>query len=320
MPSDLYEWLAERKRKWPTAAIREARAAELAKRREQAKEQSARDKAKAQKDREERLAIEAKLAQIQSADSKKSKKYDGESKLERQQRKADKLRKQLEKAEKKVQNALQAGSKRKRETGDDGDEDTMIKQEFKSEGQIRGGGGEDDSSDSSSDSDSDSDDTEPEVRSSRQQPQPQQPQQQQDQGDWNNYKPHPLIHTKPCKYFSSGGTCGKMNRCRFIHDQAARDASLKERARDGGRVSLKELLIQNEQDKENLTVLKAIQYLAENGVLDEPQQPSTSVTGQTTEEMKGSVAQKSDQDQVMGEATDNNDSGADNSHEAMTEV
>jgi len=273
-PSDLTAWLAERRQRWPTKARREAKEAELAKRRAQAAEQSARDKSKAKREREEREAMEAAKARKENGV--------GESKLEKQQRKAEKLRKQLERAEKKLQDAMQAGTKRKRDAGDDGDEEG----EVTSPNGTRVGGdlvdqviakatagadaGDDDTDSSSSgsseyttDSDSD-DDSEPEAHTSR-----------------LTAPVRVLASKKPilqrqCKYFSTGGTCGKKGKCRFVHDQAVRDAALREKEMNGGRMTLAQRLVQNDKEKDDLMVLKSIKYLYERGLLDEPHAASAS--------------------------------------------
>lgn len=243
--------MAERKKNWPTKARREARELELSKRREMAKVQSIRDKAKAQKEREEKQANEAKVAKAQQEAT-------AETKLEKQQRKAEKLRKQLEKAEKKLQESIRAGSKRKRDVGDDGDEDgnaDNVKQgaDTTAAPGAKDGSDSDDSDDSGSDSDSD--DSGPEAKSSH--------------GIHNVTLPPRAPVPRPCKYFSNGGNCGKKGKCRFLHDQSVRDAALKEKAK-GGRMTLSERLQQNEREKQELTVLKAIKYAAEHGLLEDP--------------------------------------------------
>ena len=193
-------------------------------------------------------------------------KTEAESKIERQQRKAEKLRKQLERAEQKVQEAMKAGMKRKREAGDSGDDEA--------EGgvRVRAEKGEDidqliasataalDSGSSSSSeytSASDSD-SEPEAATSkRTAPTP-------------VAAPKKPILQRHCKYFSTGGTCGKKGKCRFVHDQAVRDAAMLEKEMNGGVMTLAQRLTQNDKEKDDLMVLKSIKYLHEKGFLDEP--------------------------------------------------
>jgi hypothetical protein len=205
----------------------------------------------------------------------------GESKLEKQQRKAEKLRKKLERTEKKLQDAMQAGTKRKREDGDDGDEEGEVSPSNGAGGgdlvdqviakATAGANAADNDSDTSSsgsseyttDSDSD-DDSEPETHTSR-----------------LTAPVRVLPSKKPilqrqCKYFSTGGTCGKKGKCRFVHDQAVRDAALKEKEMNGGRMTLGQRLMQNDKEKDDLMVLKSIKYLYEKGLLDEPHAASAS--------------------------------------------
>lgn len=274
-PSDLQAWLAERRSRWPTKARIEAKEAELTKRlaerREASRQQSLRDKAKRDelrrdKEREERLAkhpdnISGANA-VPDATSSQTEKITGETKLERQQRKAEKLRKQLEKAERKLQEAIKAGDKRKRSVGDIGNEDADVKHEEDGVDQVIGqatdnaatqASSSDDSSDSS---DLDSDD-EPETKSSK--------------SHLPTKVPPPVrpVIRQQCKYFAQGLICGKKNKCRFVHDQATRDAALAEIA-GAGRVSLADRFRANDREKEDLTVLKAIKHLAQRGILDDP--------------------------------------------------
>ncbi|CAI6078930.1 unnamed protein product [Clonostachys chloroleuca] len=144
------------------------------------------------------------------------------------ERQADKLRRQLRKVESSI--------KRKREQGDEGDE-------------MR-----DPSSDESSD------DEKPEEVSSR--------------PSASNSVPAPAAQpgkradvTRHCKYFSTGGTCGKKSKCRFVHDPAVRDAAIKEREANNGRLTIQQRLILNDKEQEDLTILASIQYLRVKGVM-----------------------------------------------------
>ncbi|KAH8820329.1 hypothetical protein F5884DRAFT_661403 [Xylogone sp. PMI_703] len=222
LPTDIAAWIAERKARYPTKARREAAAEELRRRQEQTHGASA----------------------TNDADAASKKAGTGESKLERQQRKAEKLRLQLEKAEQKIKDAMNAGSKRKRETGDNGDGDD----------------GEDDESDDSSDSGSD--DSKPEVASSRV-PAPSQA----------TTAPKAQLQ-RHCKYFSTGGTCGKKGKCRFVHDQEVRNQALKEKEANGGVMTLAQRLILNDTAKDDLTILKSIKYLKEKGLMSDHQNAS----------------------------------------------
>ncbi len=212
-------WLAERKSRFPTKARREAAAEELRQRREQG--------------RNNRHAKENGI-----------KKEEGETKLEKQQRKAEKLRLELERAERKIQQEM-SGFKRKRENGDEGDED-------------RGQVSEEDS-DGSSESESDK----PETFSSRTHAPMRMP-------------PPPKAQLqRHCKYFSTGGTCGKKGKCRFVHDQEVRNQALRDKEANGGKMTLAQRLILNDTAKDDLTILKSIKYLKEKGLMPDQLTGST---------------------------------------------
>lgn len=217
LPSDLDTWLAERKSRFPTKARREAAEEELRKRREQAQDGKSKDH-----------------------HEKSVKKEEGETKLERQQRKAEKLRAELEKAERKIQDSM-SGAKRKRENGDEGDDD-------------RGQVSEEDSDSSSSDSES----SKPEAMSSR------------SAGPVRVPQPPKAQLQRHCKYFSTGGTCGKKGKCRFVHDQEVRNQALRDKEANGGKMTLAQRLILNDTAKDDLTILKSIKYLKEKGLMLDP--------------------------------------------------
>lgn len=216
LPADLDAWLAERKSRYPTKARREAAEEELRKRHEQAQDPKAAD-----------------------SHDKSIKKEDGETKLERQQRKAEKLRAELEKAERRIQDSM-SGSKRKRENGDDGDEER---------GQV--------SDEDSGDSDSGSEGSKPEAMSSRA------------TGPMRVAQPPKAQLQRHCKYFSTGGTCGKKGKCRFVHDQEVRTQALKDKEANGGKMTLAQRLILNDTAKDDLTILKSIKYLKEKGLMSD---------------------------------------------------
>lgn len=73
--------------------------------------------------------------------------------------------------------------------------------------------------------------------------------------------------TKHCKYYSTGGSCGKKGKCRFRHDPEIREAAMKEREANNGRLTIQQRLILNDKDQEDLTVLQSIQYLREKGMM-----------------------------------------------------
>ena len=73
--------------------------------------------------------------------------------------------------------------------------------------------------------------------------------------------------SRHCKYFSTGGTCGKKSKCRFVHDPEVREAAIKEREANNGNLTIKQRLILNDKDQEDLAILESIQYLREKGVM-----------------------------------------------------
>lgn len=225
LPADLEAWLAERKNRFPTKARRDAAA------------------------EESRLQREAN--QKNKSKNGTSGKKEGETKLEKQQRKAEKLRLELEKAERKIQDAM-LGSKRKRETGDEGDD----------------GVASDSDSDDSSESDSDS---KPDTMSSRNQ---------------HNQQPKPQLQLE-CKYYSTGGTCGKKGKCRFIHNPESRNQALRDKQANGGKMTLAQRLVLNDTAKEDLTILKAIKYLKETGALKTLAEPANTQGPADDDEMAG---------------------------------
>lgn len=73
--------------------------------------------------------------------------------------------------------------------------------------------------------------------------------------------------SKHCKYYSTGGSCGKKGKCRFRHDPEVREAAIKEREANNGRLTIQQRLILNDKDQEDLTVLQSIQYLRQKGLM-----------------------------------------------------
>jgi hypothetical protein len=159
------------------------------------------------------------------------------TKIDKDQAKIDRLEKKLSKLRGSIE-------KRKRAANDEGDE-------------MRG-----DESPSISDS---SDDEEPEVQSSS-------------KPTTAFLPPPPITRADPtnhCKYYSTGGVCGKKGKCRFKHDPAVREAALQERTRNGGRMTLKQRLLLNDKDHDDMDVVKAIVEMRSSGRLVDPQSVQT---------------------------------------------
>jgi hypothetical protein len=151
---------------------------------------------------------------------------------------ADEKAAQLEREQKKAEKLreklekVESRIKRKREQQDEGDD-------------ARGAS-------SSSSSSDDSDDDKPESQSTKQELPP---------------PPKRADPTKHCKYYSTGGTCGKKGKCRFVHDSLVREAALREREENGGRMTLRQRLVLNDKEQEDLTIVQTLKYLQDKGLI-----------------------------------------------------
>lgn len=186
--------------------------------------------------------VKAKLA----ADGDKAKDANGKDEralaLEREQQRADKLRRELEKVE--------SSLKRKREQQDAGDEMRDVAASSTMSPSVK------------------SEDEKPEAMSTKPDPNA-------------NLPPPPkkADPTKHCKYYSTGGTCGKKGKCRFVHDASVREAALKEREMNGGRMTLQQRLTLNDKDQEDLTIIKTLAYLKEKGLMEAKSKTSNGTNG-----------------------------------------
>ncbi|CAN8098651.1 unnamed protein product [Discula destructiva] len=177
--------------------------------------------------------VKAKLAA--AADSKSSTSMHGDAKderalaLEKEQHRADKLRRELE--------IVESSLKRKREQQDAGDEMRDV------------------AASSPMSPSTKSEDEQPEIMSTKPDPNASLPP-----------PPKKADPTRHCKYYSTGGTCGKKGKCRFVHDPEVREAALKDRELNGGRLTLQQRLTLNDKEQEDLTILKTLAYLQEKGL------------------------------------------------------
>lgn len=73
--------------------------------------------------------------------------------------------------------------------------------------------------------------------------------------------------TRHCKYYSTGGSCGKKGKCRFVHDPAVREAAIREKEANNGQLTIKQRLILNDKEQDDLAVLESIQYLRDKGLM-----------------------------------------------------
>lgn len=115
--------------------------------------------------------------------------------------------------------------------------------------------------------------------------------------------PPPITRADPtnhCKYYSTGGICGKKGKCRFVHDPAVREAALQERTRNGGRMTLKQRLLLNDKEQEDMDVIKTIVEMRVNGRLHDPQNPNVHADRQVKE--KAALAAVSSLPTTGGEA------------------
>jgi hypothetical protein len=162
-------------------------------------------------------------------------------KLDKDEEKAEKLRKQLAKVERRME-------KRKRETNDEGDEMRV--------------------DDEDSDSSSSSDDEPPESQTTKK--------------PTSFLPPPPITRADPtshCKYYSTGGQCGKKGKCRFVHDPEVREKALQEQAANGGRMTLKQRLLRNEKEIEDLDIIRSIVSLRQRGIMPQATKPAPSTSG-----------------------------------------
>lgn len=163
-------------------------------------------------------------------------------KVDSDEAKAEKLRKQLAKVERKIDR-----QKRKREATDEGDEMRL----------------------DSDSSETKSDDEEPESMPIRK-PAP------------SGLPPPPIVRADPsnhCKYYATGGNCGKKTKCRFKHDPAVRAQALQEQTLNGGKLTLKQRLVLNDKNSEDMETVKAIMNLRSSGKLADPVFSEAGVAG-----------------------------------------
>ena len=89
--------------------------------------------------------------------------------------------------------------------------------------------------------------------------------------------------SRHCKYYSTGGTCGKKGKCRFVHDPEVREAAIKEREANNGRLTIQQRLVLNDKEQEDLTVLQSIQYLREKGIMKAATPPPPAASAEEKE-------------------------------------
>ncbi|KAI0144653.1 hypothetical protein GGR57DRAFT_323559 [Xylariaceae sp. FL1272] len=174
-------------------------------------------------------------------------------KIDKDQAKIDKLERKLSKLKGSIE-------KRKRAANDEGDEMRADK--------------------SSSASDS-SDDERPEAQSSKK------------SQSSTFLPPPPITRADPsnhCKYYSTGGTCGKKGKCRFKHDPQVREAALQERTKNGGRMTLKQRLLLNDKEHDDMDLVRAVMDMRTSGrLLDPSTQKQNQAQGQNAQTQSNGV-------------------------------
>lgn len=97
--------------------------------------------------------------------------------------------------------------------------------------------------------------------------------------------PPPITRADPtahCKYYSTGGVCGKKGKCRFVHDPEIRERALQDQAANGGRITLKQRLLRNEKEIEDLAIIQSIVSLRGIGKMPPAPKPAAKVSGSLT--------------------------------------
>jgi hypothetical protein len=254
-PEEIAAWIAERKRRYPTQAKREAAQKEAEEKRKKWQAEKDARMQKSRLAREQRAAIHGgtgrrSRAKLESASAAEPNALlQAKLHAEKLRRKALKAQRDLEAAE-----AALEGAELPQKTADD---------------EQAGSASSDDSlgsvsdssvlSDSSSESSSDSDsDAAPEIQSSKKQVEAL-PLRSDDA------LPGSSTTRKPCKYFMNTGRCQFGNRCRYSHERQRNVPTTTKPARKG----LYQVMVEREQDEEHRIVLNAIIALGKQGFLDE---------------------------------------------------
>lgn len=92
-----------------------------------------------------------------------------------------------------------------------------------------------------------------------------------------------------CKYYSTGGSCGKKSKCRFVHDPATREAAIKEREQNNGNLTISQRLILNDKEQEDLAILESIQYLRDRGLMKKETPPKQETKSEKSDGSKVSA-------------------------------
>lgn len=261
--AEIAAWIADRRKRWPTAAKREA-AKKVAEERKLKWEEEKRKKAQAsQAAKQKRLENYARPAAFKSKQSTAAESSLSERKTaghlllvqgraERLRRKAAKAQKQLEDAERDLLNVQYSSDRVEVPDAKAGSDDSLSTTSDSSELT---------ESDSSSSSGSSSDnDSAPEVLSSKIEVQELQTHPQQ------------TVRKKTCLYYAKHGSCKFGAKCKYVHDQArvsSRSTNAKPARSLVERKGIWQVMVEKEQEEERKRVLQAIISLGKQGALND---------------------------------------------------
>jgi hypothetical protein len=243
-PAEIAAWIAERKRRYPTQAKRDAAKKEADEKRKKFQDEKAARFAAMEatkRFREQRMAQTDIKPQKKTQEHKETALLAAKLHAEKLRRKALKAQRDLEAAEA----ALKAGVKATRQPGDVSDDDSL--------GSISDSSESEEESESSSDSDNDAP---PETASTKTQ-----------------VPAMPVASSQKksrlCRDFIRTGKCRRGNRCAFSHDRSKLPDSLKRPEEKPKRKGLYQVMIEQEQEKERKKALSMIISLGKQGLLDE---------------------------------------------------
>ncbi|KPI45225.1 uncharacterized protein AB675_2340 [Cyphellophora attinorum] len=243
-PAEIAAWVAERKRRYPTQAKRDAAKKEADEKRKKFQDEKAARTAAMQatkRFREQKQAQTGTKPQAKTQEYKETALLAAQLHAEKLRRKALKAQRDLEAAEAALKAGLEASSK----PADVSDDDSL--------GSISSSSESEDDSESTSDSD---DDTPPDTASTKTQV--------------------PAMSVQPsqkksrlCRDFIRTGKCRRGHRCTFSHDRSKLPESLKRPEEKSKRKGLYQVMIEQEQEKERKKALSMIISLGKQGLLDE---------------------------------------------------
>lgn len=245
-PAEIAAWIAERKRRYPTQAKRDAAKKEAEEKRKKIDEDKARAAALRatqkfrQQNRREPGADKGHKAQ-QSTDDHASALRLAKLNAERLRRKAAKAQRDLEAAEAALANGAVLDVKEHHSSDDD------------SLGTVS------DSSEMTDDSSDSEDDSPPDAQSIKDQPQP----------TYTAPPPQPSRPKKPCVNFERTGKCRYGNRCHYSHTPATKAPMPGKPPDKSKRKGLYQVMVEQEQEQQRIKALNTIISLGRQGLLED---------------------------------------------------